>query len=86
MLFHYGNCRQEIDRLKAEKSILSGQVTRLLGEIQEQRGVFDYRVAELEKQVADKDKQLNEIKVQSIGDMMMDEAVRSMQDKKKKKK
>lgn len=52
MLFHYGNCKQDIERLKAEKSILSGQITRLLGEIQEQRGVFDYRVAELEKEIA----------------------------------
>jgi TolA-binding protein len=46
MLFHYGNCRSEIEKLNKERTVL-------LGEIQEAKALYNYQVADLEFKIAE---------------------------------
>lgn len=51
MWFHYGNCKQEIEKLKQENSEFLKQIPVLLGQIQEQKGILDYALHEKEQEI-----------------------------------
>lgn len=51
MWFHYGNCKQEIEKLKQENSEFLKQLPVLLGQIQEQKGILDYAMHEKEQEI-----------------------------------
>jgi len=58
MLFHYGNCKNELYDLKQLKELqakkigqLEGEVISLLGRIEEAKAVYNYQVSELESEI-----------------------------------
>ncbi len=59
MLFHYGNCKNELFVLKQLNSQhckkindLDRQVVTLLGQVQEGKAMYDYQVALLEREIS----------------------------------
>lgn len=69
MLFHYGNCRNDVESLTKDKTKLTkeiadlnSQIVTLIGEVQESKAVYNYQVGELEKKIQELQSNLDEHK------------------------
>ena len=51
MWFHYGNCKQDIERLKKENTELKKEFIPLLSQIEEQKGILEYAMHDKEQEI-----------------------------------